>query len=61
MDLRNVGGLRTTADHLYKHQMAILNAKPAINIKPPKIVFKFLIIRQIRKKDKKVNIKMKMI
>ncbi|CAD8141528.1 unnamed protein product [Paramecium pentaurelia] len=36
MDVRNIGGLRATADHLYKHQIAVQNAKPSINIKPPK-------------------------
>lgn len=37
-DSRNTGGLKVMADHMFKHHKALVDAKPAIKIKPPKPV-----------------------
>lgn len=37
-DTRNTGGLKVINDHMYNHHKALINAKPAIKIKPPKPV-----------------------
>jgi hypothetical protein len=38
LDTRNTGGLKQIADNMYFHHKALVNAKPAISIKPPKPV-----------------------
>jgi len=40
LDVRNPGGLKQLSDNMYNHHKALINAKPAINNKPPKSVFK---------------------
>ena len=41
LDSRNTGGLKQIADNMYFHHKALIDAKPAIKIKPPKPVLNF--------------------
>lgn len=38
VDSKNIGGMKMLNDNMFLHHKALINAKPAISIKPPRPV-----------------------
>lgn len=38
VDPKNIGGMKMMNDNMFKHHKALIDAKPAISIKPPRPV-----------------------